>query len=113
MNGHLRGSPDLSMLPDAERQICPRALAKDPSSRWPSCRAFIRYVANPQKAPTEDHVETLRAGKLQTKQHNTALSFESTRSRIIAPTDKVPGGRTRLIFPWVLAVALLSVFALV
>jgi serine/threonine protein kinase len=39
--GHLWREPDLTMLPEAERQVVARALAKAPTGRWPSCRAFI------------------------------------------------------------------------
>ena len=35
---------DLSMLPDAERPVVARALAKNPPDRWPSCRQFVREL---------------------------------------------------------------------
>src|SRR5262249_47038336 len=35
---HLRQAPDLSMLPEEERAVVGRALAKVPSARWPNCR---------------------------------------------------------------------------
>jgi Flp pilus assembly protein TadD/serine/threonine protein kinase len=41
----LLGPPDLAMLPSPERPIVARALALDPSERWPSCRAFIEALA--------------------------------------------------------------------
>lgn len=44
MAGHLQGSPDLSMLPLAERVVVARALAKKPEERWPSCRAFVKAL---------------------------------------------------------------------
>jgi serine/threonine protein kinase len=40
MQGHLKGTPDLTMLPEGERAVVARALAKDPSDRWPDCRTF-------------------------------------------------------------------------
>jgi len=43
--GHLEGTPDLSMLPEEERPIASRALAKDPEDRWPSCRDFVAALA--------------------------------------------------------------------
>ena len=50
VTGHLLREPDLSMLPERERPIVARALAKDPGQRWPSCRDFvealIRYPAS-------------------------------------------------------------------
>jgi serine/threonine protein kinase len=40
MYGHLEAEPDLSALPLEERSILARALAKQPTKRWPSCRDF-------------------------------------------------------------------------
>jgi hypothetical protein len=51
---HLQGEPDIRALPEAERPVVLRALAKDPAKRYPSCLAFIRglYTArHPARAP--------------------------------------------------------------
>ena len=48
MRGHLSESPDLSMLPEVERPIVDRALAKTPTNRWPSCRQFVRALLKTQ-----------------------------------------------------------------
>jgi serine/threonine protein kinase/Tfp pilus assembly protein PilF len=45
MLGHLFGAPELTRLPDRERPVVARALAKDPSRRWPDCRSFVRALA--------------------------------------------------------------------
>jgi hypothetical protein len=45
MAGHLTQSPDLTLLPEAERDIVGKALAKPPQDRWPSCRAFVERLA--------------------------------------------------------------------
>lgn len=45
MHGHLMEPPDLTMLPEQERRVVARALAKEPSDRWPSCRAFVEALA--------------------------------------------------------------------
>src|SRR5262249_19868887 len=45
MAGHLGQPPDLTMLPEAERQVVVRALSKDPEERWPSCRAFVEALS--------------------------------------------------------------------
>lgn len=42
--GHLYGKPDLEGLPEAERPIVERALAKEPTDRWPDCRAFVEAL---------------------------------------------------------------------
>jgi hypothetical protein len=46
MAGHLQGTPDLTMLPEAERPAVLRALAKEPRERWPSCRAFVETLSS-------------------------------------------------------------------
>src|SRR5260370_4542133 len=38
---HLQEDPDLRALPEAERPIVARALAKDPAERFPGCKAFV------------------------------------------------------------------------
>ncbi|MEI7686048.1 MAG: bifunctional serine/threonine-protein kinase/formylglycine-generating enzyme family protein [Planctomycetota bacterium] len=109
MNGHLRGAPDLSMLPANERPTVARALAKDPSNRWPSCQAFVRRVSNPQAPLTVLEAATLRAGKLETKQHATPFAFEQDHSHVVATSDNPPDGKNRLGFWWVIAVVSLLV----
>ncbi len=42
---HVSEPPDLSMLPEGDRESVRRALAKNPDERWPSCTAFIRSLA--------------------------------------------------------------------
>jgi serine/threonine protein kinase len=44
MAGHLMNPPDLSMLPEPERPVVARALAKNSSERWPDCRSFVRAL---------------------------------------------------------------------
>jgi serine/threonine protein kinase len=44
MTGHLMEPPDLSMLPEAERSVLNRALAKEPDERFPSCVAFVQAL---------------------------------------------------------------------
>ncbi|HYT92726.1 MAG TPA: protein kinase [Gemmataceae bacterium] len=45
ISGHLEHPPDLSMLPEAERPPVARALAKEPTERWRSCREFVEALA--------------------------------------------------------------------
>ena len=42
--GHLHQEPDLSMLPESERNVVARALAKEAKDRWPSCRDFVQAL---------------------------------------------------------------------
>jgi Tfp pilus assembly protein PilF len=39
--GHMCNAPDLEGLPEPERPILGRALAKRPEDRWPDCRSFV------------------------------------------------------------------------
>jgi serine/threonine protein kinase len=48
MQGHVEGTPDLTMLPESERPIATRALAKQPGERWPTCTAFVDALKNAQ-----------------------------------------------------------------
>jgi eukaryotic-like serine/threonine-protein kinase len=41
---HMTEPPDLSMLPECDRPVVARALAKSPEDRFPSCTAFIRAL---------------------------------------------------------------------
>jgi eukaryotic-like serine/threonine-protein kinase len=41
---HLQDEPELRALPEAERAVVARALAKDPGRRYPNCLAFIRAL---------------------------------------------------------------------
>ena len=55
VEGHLKGTPDLTMLPPDERGAVERALQKDPAARWPSCTAFVHALikaAIRRSAPT-------------------------------------------------------------
>ncbi|GIW78641.1 MAG: hypothetical protein KatS3mg105_0448 [Gemmatales bacterium] len=44
MTAHLEKTPDLSPLPEAEQEVLLRALAKDHSQRFPTCRQFIEAL---------------------------------------------------------------------
>jgi hypothetical protein len=50
---HLHDEPELRSLPEGERAVVARALAKDPSKRFPNCLAFVRglYTARSVQPP--------------------------------------------------------------
>ncbi len=51
---HTQQEPELRSLPEVERPVVARALAKDPEKRYPNCLAFIKALYNtspPVKAP--------------------------------------------------------------
>ena len=62
MAGHLMHPPDLTMLPEAERPVVARALAKKPAERWPNCRAFVEALA----VGIEDRTPVVPDGSRQT-----------------------------------------------
>lgn len=43
---HLNAEPELRALPESERPIIARALAKDPAKRFPNCLTFVRALYN-------------------------------------------------------------------
>ena len=43
---HLHGKPDLKGLPNSDQAVIARALSKDPSRRYPSCKAMVADLAN-------------------------------------------------------------------
>jgi serine/threonine protein kinase len=50
---HMQEDPDVRALPEAERPVVLRALAKDPARRYPNCLAFVRalYSARSEARP--------------------------------------------------------------
>jgi formylglycine-generating enzyme required for sulfatase activity/serine/threonine protein kinase len=94
MTGHLMEPPDLTMLPEAERSVIARALAKKPEERWPNCREFVEALvasagngqpANPGQisARTATPIETL-AGPPPANPAREIPSAVSVRPRLIA-----------------------------
>jgi serine/threonine protein kinase len=47
---HINEQPELRSLPEAERPVIARALAKDPNKRFPNCLAFVRALYNARPA---------------------------------------------------------------
>jgi hypothetical protein len=45
---HLQEEPELRALPEADRPVVARALAKDPAKRFPTCLAFVRALYTAQ-----------------------------------------------------------------
>ncbi len=55
---HLNDEPELRALPEAERPVVARALAKDPAKRFPNCLAFVRALYTARSAAPQ----TVHAG---------------------------------------------------
>jgi serine/threonine-protein kinase len=54
LNAHLHHPPDLEGLPEPERRVVARALAKKPEERWPNCRTFVQALDASEAVPTTD-----------------------------------------------------------
>src|SRR5262245_28361556 len=48
---HMNADPDLSGLPERDRRVVGRALAKDPFKRFPNCKAFIEAFGTKSADP--------------------------------------------------------------
>src|SRR5581483_4112074 len=58
---HMNEAPDLRALPESDRPILNRALAKDPNKRFPNCLGFVRALYTATSArPEARHVDGLR-----------------------------------------------------
>src|SRR5947209_2656029 len=64
---HMQEEPELRVLPEAERPVIGRALAKDPAKRFPNCLAFVRalYTAHGRTS-----VEPQENGSTNGKDHH-------------------------------------------
>jgi serine/threonine protein kinase len=59
---HLHNEPELRCLPEAERPIVARALAKDPDKRWPNCLSFVRALLMARPAAPQPGVPSSLEG---------------------------------------------------
>jgi hypothetical protein len=96
MAGHLSAPPDLGMIPEAERPVVARALAKDPAARWPDCRSFVQALEQAAR-PGGGSPATVPAGP--------ARGAPTLRPAALL-TRLRPGGR-RLVWPGAAALAVL------
>jgi serine/threonine protein kinase len=48
--GHTKGQPDLKAVPETDRAVLTRALAKDPQQRYPTCLDLVRALAGTPSA---------------------------------------------------------------
>jgi hypothetical protein len=53
---HMNEEPELRSLPEPERPVVGRALAKDPNKRFPNCLAFVRALYTAGLQPTREIV---------------------------------------------------------
>jgi hypothetical protein len=53
---HMSEEPDLRVLPEGERPVVARALAKDPNRRFPNCLSFVRSLYTAQSAVRPERI---------------------------------------------------------
>jgi formylglycine-generating enzyme required for sulfatase activity len=90
---HLVKPPELSALPQAERPVVERALAKDPRQRWPTCKAFVEALAlvlanTHWTPPVEPEPPTAPNG--QTPWPQADQSHNPSRTQPIGPQTETP-----------------------
>jgi serine/threonine protein kinase len=98
VGGHVGRTPDLSMLPEDERAVVARALAKRPQQRWPSCQAFVAALVEPPVNRRRWLAVTAGVGAaLATTAAVALLSQPRPSARLVAvfPPPDTPFGRIR------------------
>jgi len=82
---HINEEPELRALPEAERPVVARALAKDPAKRFPNCLAFVRalYTAHSAARPEVFPRDAQGAGKAR------PMSLSDTMENILL--EQMPG----------------------
>jgi formylglycine-generating enzyme required for sulfatase activity len=95
MAGHLLEPPDLTMLPEGEREAAARALAKEPRDRWGSCRAFVEALrsgvtAQDRVASTTGPAGSPACGTFRPGEAREASSSAEGPGRSVSPGRPAP-----------------------
>jgi len=93
---HLHGRPDLQSLPEPDRAVIERALAKDPFDRYPSCSALIARLQEGSRSivsiPASEQIPQSRSSApLGSNKEN-----RETHKTEVLDVDVVPGSTTLL-----------------
>jgi serine/threonine protein kinase len=91
---HMQEEPDLRALPEGDRPVVARALAKDPAKRFPNCMAFVRalFTARSHQVRPEPHPEESAVGVqgLRPKSlHDTMEDFQ-LENPVVASLEVTP-----------------------
>ncbi len=79
---HMQAEPDLRSLPEVERPVVAKALAKDPSKRFPNCMGFIAAL---HKARSAARLVEMRPQKLGNATGQKSKSLSETMEDIFLP----------------------------
>lgn len=83
---HIKGPPDLSTLPESDRPVIAKALARDPAQRWASCSEFIEALGI--ATPTPHSSMTGPIGQWQSAPLSTGVPLPNTGNLVA----KLPSG---------------------
>lgn len=81
---HIQGQPNLEPLPECDRKIVGKALAKDPAHRWPSSMAMVKALVN--AADYADIVTEVAS------ERNTSVQIDSSESEQRVSLTGPPSG---------------------
>lgn len=94
---HLQSQPNLDPMPDAEKAVMLKALAKDPADRYSTCAEFIRAleqaVAGPGTLPSVGN-RTLGDNSTPVSKFNTQVSSKTPQNSLGAAPSKPPSWKT-------------------
>jgi hypothetical protein len=92
--GHLFKDPNLTSLPDPERPIVARALAKWPEQRWPDCRSFVAALRALPSTPGGAIPECLPRTPRDDRAEPDATGFTSEEACFDRAVPAADGDRT-------------------
>jgi serine/threonine protein kinase len=98
---HVQGMPDLTPLPEGDRALVAKALAKEPTERFSSCLDFIRALqaADPGPLPAVRRTRNTAADLILDELSNTAVApggSAGTRPALPRPSGSLAGRATLL-----------------
>lgn len=86
---HLHSEPNLSRLSDSDRRVVGRALEKDPSRRFGSCREFIQVLREGRDADRQrrDRPPASKNRRRRSARSDSTLSLAETVTEFPKPTE--------------------------
>lgn len=87
---HMNDEPDLAALPERDRRIVARALAKDPFKRFPNCKAFVEAFGPRSGSSAELVVEVPATPPTQTPVNLSSWEYDSAPKTLQLDYDSAP-----------------------
>jgi serine/threonine protein kinase len=102
---HTQAQPDLGLLPEADRPVVARALAKDPQDRFPTCLDFVRALSlKDEGGRMKDEPERGLSGSSFILPPSSLAEVDTDRSLSVTPSPAA-AATTRQAVPAVRALA--------